>query len=178
MKVDDVWRRWHLSVQWRCKSEVTRNPVVVAPVWRSRCRIFGLNWQVRRKSRPNKRRTYALVLHCYTDPSALGSNAARSEVPLPCGFMLTVSALRPRPSICSYIQSSRCTASAFTVRISHHTSRPRCVSVLRQRTMATNAAPALRPQAVEEEAQHLSNGDVKVNNWSRPGPAAFDFRSQ
>ncbi|KAK3686590.1 hypothetical protein LTR37_019651 [Vermiconidia calcicola] len=44
--------------------------------------------------------------------------------------------------------------------------------------MATNgAAPALKRQRVEEEAEHISNGEVKVNNWSEPGPAAFDFRS-
>ena len=30
---------------------------------------------------------------------------------------------------------------------------------------------------IEHEAQQLSNGNVKVNNWSAPGPAAFDFRS-
>lgn len=39
-------------------------------------------------------------------------------------------------------------------------------------------APALKRQRVEDEAQHLSNGSsVKVNNWSTPGPASFDFRS-
>ena len=36
-------------------------------------------------------------------------------------------------------------------------------------------------QQVKDEAHHLingtSNGDVQVNNWSEPGPAAFDFRS-
>jgi threonine aldolase len=44
--------------------------------------------------------------------------------------------------------------------------------------MATNGAPVISQQTVEKEAQHLSNGDVKVNNWSSPGPAAFDFRSK
>lgn len=44
--------------------------------------------------------------------------------------------------------------------------------------MATNGASALEQKTVEEEAQHLSNGDVKINNWSHPGSAAFDFRSE
>ena len=45
--------------------------------------------------------------------------------------------------------------------------------------MATNGtAPAMDKHTIEKEAQHLSNGDVKVNNWSAPGPAAFDFRSK
>lgn len=40
------------------------------------------------------------------------------------------------------------------------------------------AAPALKRQRVQDEAQHLSNGSrVKVNNWAAPGPASFDFRS-
>lgn len=39
------------------------------------------------------------------------------------------------------------------------------------------SAALLDPQRVHEEAQHLTNGAVKVNNWSQPGPAAFDFRS-
>ncbi len=44
--------------------------------------------------------------------------------------------------------------------------------------MATNGqAPALKRQRVEKEAEHISNGEVAVNNWSSPGPAAFDFRS-
>ena len=42
---------------------------------------------------------------------------------------------------------------------------------------ANGAAPALKRKKVEEEAHHISNGDVKVNNWEQPGPAAFDFRS-
>ncbi|KAK5127008.1 hypothetical protein LTR85_008367 [Meristemomyces frigidus] len=41
----------------------------------------------------------------------------------------------------------------------------------------TNGAPALEQQAVQKEAQHQANGDVAINNWSQPGPAAFDFRS-
>ncbi|KAK5174482.1 uncharacterized protein LTR77_001562 [Saxophila tyrrhenica] len=44
--------------------------------------------------------------------------------------------------------------------------------------MATNGeAPALKRQRVQKEAEHVSNGEVKVNNWEQPGPAAFDFRS-
>ena len=43
------------------------------------------------------------------------------------------------------------------------------------------AAPVMDKQQVKDEAHHLingtSNGDVQVNNWSEPGPAAFDFRS-
>ena len=36
----------------------------------------------------------------------------------------------------------------------------------------------LKKEDVAEEAKHVSNGEVKVhNNWSDPGPAAFDFRS-
>ena len=42
---------------------------------------------------------------------------------------------------------------------------------------ATNNAPALAQHDIEQEAHHQSNGNTKVNNWSHPGPAAFDFRS-
>lgn len=42
---------------------------------------------------------------------------------------------------------------------------------------ATNDAPALAQHDIEHEAHHQSNGNAKVNNWSHPGPAAFDFRS-
>ncbi|KAF2225464.1 pyridoxal phosphate-dependent transferase [Elsinoe ampelina] len=31
--------------------------------------------------------------------------------------------------------------------------------------------------SIEAQAKHITNGDVKVNNWTHPGPAAFDFRS-
>lgn len=34
-----------------------------------------------------------------------------------------------------------------------------------------------KAQSIEAEAKHLANGSVKVNNWSSPGVAAFDFRS-
>lgn len=30
---------------------------------------------------------------------------------------------------------------------------------------------------VNQEQDETGNGDTKVNNWSEPGPAAFDFRS-
>lgn len=30
---------------------------------------------------------------------------------------------------------------------------------------------------IEKKAQSFSGPDTKVNNWSQPGPAAFDFRS-
>ena len=42
---------------------------------------------------------------------------------------------------------------------------------------ASNDAPALAQHDIEQEAHHQSNGNTKVNNWSHPGPAAFDFRS-
>ena len=44
----------------------------------------------------------------------------------------------------------------------------------------TNGGPALQKEEVEKEANHIVNcadKDVSVNNWSQPGPAAFDFRS-
>ncbi|KAF4547609.1 Aldolase-like protein [Elsinoe fawcettii] len=31
--------------------------------------------------------------------------------------------------------------------------------------------------SIEAQAKNITNGDVKINNWSQPGPAAFDFRS-
>ncbi|PNS18118.1 hypothetical protein CAC42_3563 [Sphaceloma murrayae] len=31
--------------------------------------------------------------------------------------------------------------------------------------------------AMESRAQHLTDGNTRVNNWATPGPAAFDFRS-
>ncbi|KAK0255633.1 hypothetical protein LTR91_002558 [Friedmanniomyces endolithicus] len=40
-----------------------------------------------------------------------------------------------------------------------------------------NGEPALAQHDVKKEAHHLANGKVEVNNWSQPGPAAFDFRS-
>ncbi|KAI6826124.1 Aldolase [Hortaea werneckii] len=45
--------------------------------------------------------------------------------------------------------------------------------------MATaDGAAALKQSDVKQEAQHLANGSVPVNNnWSSPGPAAYDFRS-
>jgi len=48
------------------------------------------------------------------------------------------------------------------------------------RTMASNSngEPAMAKHEVEKEAHHLANGKVEVNNWSQPGPAAFDFRSK
>ncbi|KAK5117525.1 hypothetical protein LTR62_004947 [Meristemomyces frigidus] len=44
--------------------------------------------------------------------------------------------------------------------------------------MATNGESVLAEHTMKNEAEHLTNGTgVKVNNWSSPGPAAFDFRS-
>ncbi|KAF2157479.1 hypothetical protein K461DRAFT_284079 [Myriangium duriaei CBS 260.36] len=40
--------------------------------------------------------------------------------------------------------------------------------------MATNG---IDKSSIEHDAHHISNGNVKVNNWDAPGPAAFDFRS-
>ena len=40
--------------------------------------------------------------------------------------------------------------------------------------MAVNGTSAA---SIEQEAHHISNGHVKVNNWDAAGPAAFDFRS-
>jgi len=40
----------------------------------------------------------------------------------------------------------------------------------------SNGEPAMAQHDVEKEAHHLANGKVEVNNWSQPGPAAFDFR--
>jgi len=42
----------------------------------------------------------------------------------------------------------------------------------------SNGEPAMAQHDVEKEAHHLANGKVEVNNWSQPGPAAFDFRSK
>lgn len=52
--------------------------------------------------------------------------------------------------------------------------------------MAVDEVAAFDKKQVQAEARHLANGDladspqkgVKVNNWSEPGPAAFDFRSK
>ncbi|KAH0106549.1 hypothetical protein KCU66_g13819, partial [Aureobasidium melanogenum] len=38
-------------------------------------------------------------------------------------------------------------------------------------------AAAITQEGVEKAAKDLSNGHIKVNNWSAPGGAAFDFRS-
>ncbi|KAI5276181.1 hypothetical protein E4T47_01024 [Aureobasidium subglaciale] len=38
-------------------------------------------------------------------------------------------------------------------------------------------AAAITQQGVEKAAQQLSNGQAKIDNWSAPGAAAFDFRS-
>ncbi|KAK4923801.1 hypothetical protein LTR49_008948 [Elasticomyces elasticus] len=43
--------------------------------------------------------------------------------------------------------------------------------------MASNGKPAMAQETIHKEAEHLANGKVEVNNWSGPGPAAFDFRS-
>jgi len=44
-------------------------------------------------------------------------------------------------------------------------------------TATTNGASALDNSSLKNEASHLSNGTLKVNNWSPPRPAADDFRS-
>lgn len=41
----------------------------------------------------------------------------------------------------------------------------------------TNGEPALKRKHIEQEAKHIANGDSKINAWSDPGRAAFDFRS-
>nr|POF12762.1 aldolase vrtj [Quercus suber] len=57
-------------------------------------------------------------------------------------------------------------------------SRPYSVLRTSPRQFTQNmATAALQQQEVREEAQHLTNGSTKVNHWSQPGPAAFDFRS-
>lgn len=43
--------------------------------------------------------------------------------------------------------------------------------------MSTIGHAAMAQQDVEKTAKHLADGGAKVNNWSQPGPAAFDFRS-
>ncbi|KAK8213526.1 hypothetical protein M8818_002828 [Zalaria obscura] len=43
--------------------------------------------------------------------------------------------------------------------------------------MASTNGTVLDKKSMEHTAHDLSNGTVKVNNWSSPGPAAFDFRS-
>ena len=40
-----------------------------------------------------------------------------------------------------------------------------------------NMAAAIQKEGVEKTAKELSNGNVKVDHWSSPGAAAFDFRS-
>lgn len=44
--------------------------------------------------------------------------------------------------------------------------------------VATHGGASLKPKQIEEEAHHISNGEVPVNNWAQAGPAAFDFRSE
>ncbi|KAI7023114.1 Aldolase [Hortaea werneckii] len=57
--------------------------------------------------------------------------------------------------------------------------RPRPFQQQYPRSMATaDGAAALKQSDVKQEAQHLANGSVPVNNnWSSPGQAAYDFRS-
>ncbi|WPG97641.1 Hypothetical protein R9X50_00042100 [Acrodontium crateriforme] len=50
----------------------------------------------------------------------------------------------------------------------------RCIS---SRATSTNGSTSRLGEHMENEAQHLNNGTVPVDNWSHPGPAAFDFRS-
>ncbi|KAI7281518.1 Aldolase [Hortaea werneckii] len=51
-----------------------------------------------------------------------------------------------------------------------------CVLLRPDRTVY--GAAALKQSDIKQEAQHLANGSVPVNNnWSSPGPAAYDFRS-
>ena len=49
----------------------------------------------------------------------------------------------------------------------------------RTRAMATaaNGTAAVRQKYAEGEAAHVGNGGAKINAWSSPGRAAFDFRS-
>jgi threonine aldolase len=73
------------------------------------------------------------------------------------------------PSIRLGIHSVRSLARRSAV---HNSSRA-CLSLVPRRNMAA----AITQQGVEKAAKDLTNGQVKVNNWSAPGPAAYDFRS-
>ncbi|THZ59339.1 hypothetical protein D6C86_05795 [Aureobasidium pullulans] len=44
-------------------------------------------------------------------------------------------------------------------------------------TKQRNMAAAITQEGAEKTAKDLTNGQTKVNNWSAPGGAAFDFRS-
>ncbi|KAH0406726.1 hypothetical protein KCU90_g23731, partial [Aureobasidium melanogenum] len=65
-----------------------------------------------------------------------------------------------------YIRSS-------TIRSTVHNSSRACLALAQRRNMAA----AITQEGVEKAAKDLSNGHIKVNNWSAPGGAAFDFRS-
>lgn len=88
-----------------------------------------------------------------------------------------------RPSTTAAERVIRCLLSPTSSTPRYRFSRASRPSLTRltysSRAMATfNGAPALEQSAIEKEAQHQANGDVSVNNWSQPGPAAFDFRSE
>lgn len=55
--------------------------------------------------------------------------------------------------------------------------RPAFVSFPIRSMATTTGESVLKPERVKEEAEHLSNGSVKVNEWSKVA-AAFDFRSK
>lgn len=82
--------------------------------------------------------------------------------------------LHLRPSTLTFLPLSRSHfadlrfVSSYAVNILPVSRRPS------ERAMSNTA---LKPEEVEKEGKHLANGDAKVNNWSDPGVAAFDFRS-
>jgi hypothetical protein len=103
-----------------------------------------------------------------------------SIIPIP---MFARRALRARPSIPVAalplplpLFSSHLVPSVISQHISHPSSLHTSTRA-RNMVTASNNAPAFAQHDVEQEAHHQSNGTAKVNNWSQPGPAAFDFRS-
>lgn len=46
------------------------------------------------------------------------------------------------------------------------------------RDMATVTGAPIKPQNADVEASNAASVNGGTNNWSRPGPAEFDFRSK
>ena len=87
--------------------------------------------------------------------------------------------IRPLPLPLPSSSLSRSAISSISPRaaLPIHPSIQTIARTTRTMVTATNDAPALAQHDIEQEAHHQSNGTAKVNNWSHPGPAAFDFRS-
>lgn len=133
------------------------------------CRTAYMTFLFRLKQLPTSRSFEPHPVHCCTF-----AYPARSLVF--CRAQMFAKTLVQRSSTWSYHSLPR---RPLSLTHSSLAAGPRLCRQQYPRSMATaDGAAALNQKDVKQEAQHLANGNVPVNNnWSSPGPAAYDFRS-